>query len=91
VAVDEARQQRAAGRVDLQLRGCVRLEAGDPVALEQHVAGLEAHLRRAVVAQVRQPVGRRAQHLRRAAQADAAHARIGIRTPRRSAASIASS
>ena len=49
------------------------LEAGDPPAVEQHVAGLERQLARAVVAQVGQPVLGRAQHLRGAADRDAGH------------------
>ena len=62
--------------------GGIELDVG---ALELDVAGLERQLVGAVVAQVRL-VGH-AQHLRRAAQSH----RMGIRTPSRSAASIASS
>ncbi len=72
VAVDEARQHRAAGGVDDDV-GVVGVEAGDPAAVEQHVAGLERQLARAIVAQVGQPVLRRAQHLRGAADRDAGH------------------
>ena len=83
------RQHGAARGVDddVGVRGG---EARDPAAVEQHVAGVERELGRAIVAQVRQAVLGRAQHLGGAADRDA-HSRIGIRTPSRSAASIASS
>ena len=90
VAVDEARQHGAARRVD-DHAGVARLEAGDPAAVEQHVARLERQLARAISSQVGQSVPRRPQHLGGAADRDAHGARIGIRTPSRSAASIASS
>ena len=52
MAVDEAGEHGAAGRVDLHVRAGVGLEAGDPPAGERHVAALERELRRAVVAEV---------------------------------------
>jgi hypothetical protein len=97
VAVDEAGQHRAAARVDVQVRARVGFEGGDAPAGQRDVAARERQLAGTVVAQVRQAVLRRAQHLRGAAQAGARRGprvhqppSIGMRTPSRPAASIAS-
>ncbi len=95
MAVDEARDDGAPGRVEADLRAGVGLEAGDQRAVERDVAGLQAELVRAVVAQVGQPAGRRAQDLggaldaRRGAHAGSGSS-IGIRGPWARACSIAS-
>jgi hypothetical protein len=88
VAVDEAGQDGAAGRVDLDV-GRARGEPGDPAVRDGELPGLERQRRRAVVAHVGQPVLGGPENLRGVADRDA-H-RMGIRTPSRSAASIASS
>ena len=93
MAVHEAGQHRAAARVHLHVGAGIGLEAGDPPVGEHHVGAVQRQLAGAVVAEVLQPVLGRAQHLRGAAQADGrdGHAPpIGMRTPRRSAASSAS-
>ena len=64
MAVDEARQHRAAGGVDAHVGAGVGLEGGDPVALELTGDGSSAQLAGAVVAQVGQ-AGRPAQDLAR--------------------------
>ena len=55
MAVDEAGQHRAAGRVDLHVGRRLGLEPGDPPVLERHVARLQRQLAAAVVAEVSEP------------------------------------
>ena len=93
MAVDEARQERAAGPVDRICRVRIVVERGDQPVPGGYGAGLEHQLGSPIVAEIGQPVLGQQQHLRGVAHGDRAgraHSSIGTRTPRSRATAIAS-
>ena len=85
VAVDEAGEHRAAGASSVTSASASSTMRPSAVATSPGSSESARGL-----AQVRRP-GRHAQHLRRAAQRERRHRGMGIRTPSRSAALMASS
>ncbi len=93
VAVDEAREQRAAAGVDVDVRVRVGLERGDAAVLNGHAPGLEGHLAGAIGPQVPQAGLRGQEHLSGVVERDhsGAGSSIGIRSPCSRAADTARS